>query len=146
MEEVHMKKVTAALTALGLALAIGSTVQAGNRMGGIHGDCSNCDKAGAPAPTEQIRKFQADTIDLRQAMMMKRFEIQRENLNATPDAAKISALQAEIKVIQDKINAARVASGLPERGSRDGKGGPMGGRGDCGKGQPGDCIGAPCGK
>ena len=140
-----MKKVAAALTALGLALAIGSTVQAGNRMGGMHGDCGNCDKVGAPVPTEQIRKFQADTIDLRQEMMVKRFEVQRENLKATPDAAKISALQADIKVIQTKINDIRVASGLPERGSRDGRGGPMGGKGDCGKGQPGDCIGAPCG-
>jgi len=140
-----MKKVTAALTALGLALAIGSTVQAGNRMGGMHGDCGNCDKVGTPAPTEQIRKFQADTIDLRQEMMTKRFEMQRENLKATPDAGKISTLQAEIKAIQAKITAARVASGLPERGSRDGRGGPMGGRGDCGSAWMGDCSGAPCG-
>jgi hypothetical protein len=143
-----MKKVTTAITALVLALAIGGVVQAGSHMGGMRGDCGNCDKAGVGAPpnSEQIRKFQADTIDLRQQMMTKRFEIQRENLKATPDAAKISALQADIKGIQDKINAVRVTSGLPERGLRGGGVGPMVGKDGCGKGKMGDCNGAPCGK
>jgi hypothetical protein len=143
-----MKKVTVAITALVLALAIGGVVQAGSHMGGMRGDCGNCDKAGmgAPVQPEQIRKFQSDTIDLRQEMMTKRFEVQRENLKATPDNAKISALQTEIKAIQDKINAARVTSGLPERGMRGGWGGPMGGKDGCGKGKMGDCNGTPCGK
>jgi hypothetical protein len=142
-----MKKVTAAITALVLALAIGGVVQAGNHMGGMRGDCGNCDKAaaGAPTNTDQLRKFQADTIDLRQEMMTKRFEVQRENLKATPDNAKVSALQADIKVIQTKIDAIRVNSGLPDKGKRDGECGQMGGKEGCGKKKMGDCNGAPCG-
>jgi len=142
-----MKKVTAALTALVLALAIGGTVQAGHNMGGMNGDCGNCPQAqgGAATPTDQLKKFQVDTIDMRQEMMMKRFELQRENLKGTPDAAKVNALQAEIKAIQTTINDIRVKSGLPEKGKRDGECGPKTGKGGCDKRQMGDCISAPCG-
>lgn len=142
-----MKKVTTALTALVLALAIGGTVQAGHHMGGMNGDCGNCQQAqgGAATPTDQLKKFQADTIDMRQEMMMKRFELQRENLKGTPDAAKVTALQAEIKAIQAKITAIREKSGLPEMGKRDGECGTKAGKGGCDKRQMGDCIGGPCG-
>lgn len=144
-----MKKVTAVLAALLLALAIGGTVQAGNHKGGMDGGCGDCNPAGAPAPTEQLRKFQADTIDMRQEMMIKRFEIQRENLKATPDNAKIIALRADITAIQAKINDIRIQSGLPDKGKRDGECGPKAGKygkgikGGCG--QTGGCNGGPCG-
>lgn len=133
------------MTALVLALAIGSTAQAGNRMGGMHGDCGNCIQAGGGAADsyEQNRKFQADTIDLRQEMMKKRFEIQRENLKPTTDNIKVAGLQAEIKAIQTKINDIRLKSGLPERGMRDGGCAQAGGRGGCGNPQMGGCNGAP---
>ncbi|MEI6306875.1 MAG: hypothetical protein WCP33_08635 [Deltaproteobacteria bacterium] len=141
-----MKKVTAVVAVLALALAIGSTVQAGNQMGSMHGDWGNCNQAGASVTSDQMRKFQSDTIDLRQEMMKKRFEIQRENLKPTTDNTKISALQTEIKAIQSKINEIRVKSGLPERGKGNGGCGHMGGRGGCGSGQMPDCMGgAPCG-
>ncbi|MDO9068023.1 MAG: hypothetical protein Q7W05_06165 [Deltaproteobacteria bacterium] len=140
-----MKKVTAVLAALVLALAIGGTVQAGNHMGGKKGDCGSCIKDGTAVPAEQLRKFQADTIDLRQEMMMKRFEIQRENLKATPDNAKVSTLQAEIKAIQTKISDIRVKSALPDKSMRHGDCGHRGGSGDCGYDQAVGC-GGPCGK
>lgn len=138
-----MKKVTVALAALVFALVIGSNVQAG-RHGMINGDCGNCNQTGAPAQTDQFRKFQSDTIDLRQELMVKRFEIQRENLKATPDDAKVAALQSDLKAIQAKIYDLRVKSGLPEKGMRDGDCGRKGKKGDCSNTNMGDC-GGPCG-
>jgi Spy/CpxP family protein refolding chaperone len=139
-----MKKITATLTAMALALAIGSTVQAGMHKGGMHGGCGDCAQSGTL--TEQQRAFQMDTIDLRQEMMMKRFEVQRENLKATPDSARVTALQAEIKAIQTKIGEIHVKSGMPDCGLRDGECFKTGGKArDCGTPQPGGCNG-PCGK
>ena len=117
---------------------------AGNR--GMGGGCGNCAQGGAPS--DQFRKFQADTIDLRQEMMVKRFEMQRENLKATPDSGKIAALQADIKTVQLKIQDIRSQSGLPV-GMRDGECGQrMGGAGKMGMGGPGKgmggCNNGPC--
>ncbi len=66
---------------------------------GMGGGCGDCMQQGG-APSDPFRKFQADTIDLRQEMMNKRFEVQRENLKGTPDMTKVAALQADIKTIQ----------------------------------------------
>lgn len=149
-----MKKMTVVVMALGLAVALFGIASAGNR-GGMGGGCGNCAQGGAAAPSEQIRKFQADTIDLRQEMMIKRFDIQRENLKATPDAAKIAAIKADIKNIQSKIKVIRDQSGL----SNDKCDGECGqGMGDCGQnagaagkkkmggcGGRGGCGNGPCG-
>lgn len=141
-EEVSMKKITATLTAIGLALVIGGTAQAGKQMGGMHGGCGDC--AQSAALTDQQRSFQQNTIDLRQEMMLKRFEIQRENLKATPDNAKINSLKGEIKTIQGKIHDIRVQSGLPDNGMRDGECFQKDGKKpNCGNGQTGGCNG-PC--
>lgn len=132
-----MKKITATLTAITLALTIGATAQ-----GGMNGKCGDCSKSAAP--TDQQRTFQQNTIDLRQEMMLKRFEIQRENLKATPDSAKVSALKAEIKAIQTRIHDIRIQSGLPDDGMRDGECFQKNGKGhNCGNGPSGGCNG-PC--
>jgi hypothetical protein len=84
-----------------------------------------------------------DTLDLRQDMMNKRFELQRENLKGTPDAAKVGGLKAEISAIQSRINNIRVQSGLPDEGKRDGECFKM--DGGCNKlNGPGGCNGKPC--
>ncbi len=163
-----MKRMTLVFAVMGLTVSLFSTANAGLGKG-MGGGCDTCAQQGAAAPAEPIRKFQADTIDLRQEMMMKRFEAQRENLKGTPDMKKIAALQADIKLLQTKILTVRSQSGLPE-GKRDGecvqiKGDCMIGMGncfksmgDCGKGMGdctkgmgnggkgmGDCNSAPCG-
>ena len=141
-----MKKLTTVVIAFSLAVSTFTIANAGFRNG-MDGGCGDCAQQ-AGAPSDQFRKFQTDTIDLRQEMMTKRFEAQRENLKGTPDAAKISALQAEIKVIQTKIQDVRSKSGLP-LGKSDGECGQrMGGfdkkgMGGCGKGQ-GGCNSGPC--
>lgn len=132
--------------ALAMAVSLFSSADAGNR-GGMGGGCGNCaQQSGATAGPFQ--KFQADTIDLRQEMMNKRFEMQRENLKGTPDSGKIAALQADIKALQAKILDIRGQSGLPvdkcdgECDQMMGGFGPRG-MGGCGKGT-GGCNG-PCG-
>lgn len=137
-----MKKITAALTALALALVIGGTAQAGKLKGGMHGGCGDCAQTGAL--TDQQRSFQQNTIDLRQEMMLKRFDVQRENLKATPDIAKVTALKSEIKAIQTRIHDLRVQSGLPDNEMRNGECFQKDcKKPDCGNSQAGGCNG-PC--
>jgi hypothetical protein len=130
-----MKKIIVIMMALGLTVSL-----TGIATAGMGGDCGNCSKH--QASSDPYRKFQADTIDLRQEMMLKRFEVQRENLKGTPDSAKIAALQADIKVLQAKILEIRTQSGLPND-KCDGECAKKQGR--CDKKGMGDCNGAPCG-
>jgi hypothetical protein len=130
-----MKRITVLVVTLSLAVALFSIANAGNRNG-----CGDCAQRGASS--EQLRKFQADTIDLRQEMMTKRFEIKRENLKATPDKEKIVSLQADIKTLQSKIFDIRSKSGLPVGKSNGDCGKKMG---DCGNRGMGECNNAPCG-
>lgn len=143
-----MKKMSVVVIALTLAVSLVSFANAGNRNG-MGGGCGNCVQDGAAVTSDQFRKFQSDTLDLRQEMMTKRFEMQRENLKGTPDAAKIAALQADITAIQAKIQDARSVSGLPDNKS-DGECFQKMGRhgrmmtGGCGQGA-GGCNNGPCG-
>lgn len=130
-----MRRVYVAVVALSLAVSLFSMANAG--MGG---GCGNCDQQGTSS--DPYRKFQAATIDLRQEMMTKRFEVQRENLKASPDKAKVAALQAEIKVLQSKIMDIRSQSGLPVD-KCDGECGPKM-NGGCNKAM-GGCNKGPCG-
>jgi hypothetical protein len=142
-----MKKMSVAAMALTLAVSLFSIADAGNRNG-MDGGCGNCAQGGAGAPSDQFRKFQGDTIDLRQEMMIKRFEVQRENLKGTPDEAKIASLDADIKALQSKILDLRSRSGLPVD-KCDGECGQMSGgfdrkgMGGCGK-RMGGCNNGPC--
>ncbi|MEI6208453.1 MAG: hypothetical protein WCP20_16875 [Desulfuromonadales bacterium] len=133
-----MKRMSVVVMALGLAVALFSIANAGNRNG-MGGGCGDCAQQGAPS--EQIRTFQAATIDLRQEMMNKRFELQRENLKASPDNARIASLQADIKALQSRILDIRSKSGLPV-GRNDGEcAQKMGG---CGNKGMGGCNNGPC--
>jgi len=143
-----MKKMSVVVLALSLAVSMFGVANAGrNGMGmGMGMGCANCPQAGAAS--EPFRKFQSDTIDLRQEMMTKRFEMQRENLKGTPDKEKIAALQADIKNIQLKIMDIRSQSALPvnkcdgemvKRNCNPGKRG-MGGYGN----GMGMCNNGPC--
>ncbi|MDD2851934.1 MAG: hypothetical protein PHY09_08565 [Desulfuromonadaceae bacterium] len=138
-----MKKTSTLLLALCLSVSLFGIANAGFNNG-MGGGCGNCQQSGGSSVSDPFRKFQADTIDLRQEMMTKRFELQRENLKVAPDTAKIAALQAEITSLQTKIQDFRAQSGLPV-GMRDGECGQI--PGGCGKktmGRTGGCNG-PCG-
>ncbi len=136
-----MKKMSVVVATLGLTAVLFGSAVAGNGTG-MGGGCGNCPQQ-SEAPAEASKKFQADTIDLRQEMMTKRFEAQRENLKATPDEAKIASLRAEIRALQEKIMDIRSKSGLPAFNKLDGECGPR--MGWAGKGM-GGCNKGPCGQ
>ena len=148
-----MKKILAIVTACAMALAIAGTALAQCGKGG--GGCGDCNQgvqfnqaapgAAAPAESDLYRQFRLNTLDLRQAMMNKRFELQRENLKGAPDATKVAGLTADRKAIQGRINEIRVQSGLPDKGKRDGE--CFKADGGCFKqGGLGGCNGQPCGQ
>jgi len=113
-----MKKLYAVITVLALSLSIGVTAMAQGKMSGKSSKkagCSSCQKSGATP--EQIKKFKADSIDLRQEMMNKRFDLQRENLQETPDSAKVAALKTEMEAIKVKIDALKTAANMPKSAS-----------------------------
>lgn len=133
-----MKKMSVVMIALSLAVSMFSLAYAGG--------CGNCLQQGATA--DPYRKFQADTIDLRQEMMSKRFEVQRENLKATPDQSRITALQGEIRTLQARILDIRKQSGLANDkcdGECDQMTGGCNKKSNAGCGKGGGCNGAPCG-
>ena len=142
-----MKKMSEVVIALTLAVSLFSIANAGNSSG-MGGGCGNCPQQEG-APSVQFRKFQGDTIDLRQEMMIKRFEVQRENLKGVPDEAKMASLQSDIKALQAKIMNIRSKSGLPVDKCDGECTQAMGGcdkknMSDHGKGS-GGCNNGPCG-
>jgi hypothetical protein len=109
-----MKKLYAVMTICALALSIGVTALAqGKTAKGSKKSGSCCSTKGEATP-EQVRKFKLDTIDLRQEMMTKKFDLQRENLKESPDSARVDALKAEIANIKTRIEAVRESSKLPQ--------------------------------
>jgi len=110
-----MKKFYVALTVFALSLTVGATAMAQAKKWHKESNkphCSSCDKSAASP--EQLKKFKADSIDLRQELMNKRFDLQRENLKETPDSVKVAAIKAEMEAIKVKIDALRTASNLPK--------------------------------
>ncbi|HZV82702.1 MAG TPA: hypothetical protein VFF53_11110 [Geobacteraceae bacterium] len=127
-----MRKFYAILAVLTLILSIGVTAMAqgkGARKAAKKTGCADCVKC--DVTPEQMRKFKLDTIDLRQELMNKRFDLQRENLKETPDSAKVAALEAEIAAVKDKIDTQRKSAKLPESICNDRDCPLM--AGDCGK-------------
>ena len=110
-------------------------VYARGPMGGC--DKPGCNNAGAVSG-EQWQKFKADSIELREQMMTKRFELEKENLKATPDAARVAGLENEVADLRTKMQELRAKAGLPTRG-QDGPGFRRGGMMNRGGAGCGNC-------
>src|SRR5512133_2203774 len=111
-----MKRLYVAVTVFALSLTLGVIAMAQvKKSHKAKAGCSSCDKS--CATPEQMKKFKADSIDLRQEMMNKRFDLQREELKETPDDAKIAAIKADMEAIKVKIDALKTASNLPKSAS-----------------------------
>ena len=136
-----MRKMYAVIAAIILSLSIGVTAMAQGKGGQKRvkkAGCSDC--VTCNVSPEQMRKFKLDTIDLRQEMMNKRFDLQRENLKEAPDSARTAALEADIAALKEKIEAQRKAAKLPDSICNDRDCPLMGGEcGKCGNGKGCDC-------
>jgi len=107
-----MRKILAALTVV--VLAAGSAIAMGPAGGGPGMGCGCGMEKGMSAPDSAAhKKFLSDTMSLRQEMMNKQFEMQKEYVKETPDQAVMTKLKGEIAELSTKIKDARVKAGLP---------------------------------
>lgn len=65
------------------------------------------------ADSESVKKFQRDTLSLRDELISKRFEIREEYSKEKPDLDKIATLKKEIVDIRTEIRKKAQAAGLP---------------------------------
>ena len=110
-----MKKLYAVIATVALGLSLGATAMAHKKTAGKtakKAGCSSCDKK--CATPEQLKKFKANSIDLHQEMMNKRFDLQREELKEAPDSAKVAAIKADLEAIKTKIDTLKTAAKLPK--------------------------------
>jgi hypothetical protein len=126
-----MKKSLLALTAVA-ALSFAGSALAMPGMGAGQGMGPGMATQGKYS--EQYKKFAAETLPIRQEMMNKHFDLQKEMLKDKPDAEAIKKLQGDVGELRKKMIDAQVKSGLPmgkmgkmgKRGSKGMRGGGMG--------------------
>ena len=70
----------------------------------------------ASTDIEAVKKFQKETLPLRDELITKRLEIQKEYAKDTPDKANIAKLRKEIIDIELKIQEKADAAGISDRG------------------------------
>ncbi len=84
---------------------------------------------------EQYKKFALETLPIRQEMMNRHFDLQKEYLKDKPDAEAIKKLQGEIGELRKKMIDAHVKAEMPmgkkmgkmaTRGHKKPRGGRMG--------------------
>ncbi len=107
--------VTVLVAVLGLFIAGGAYAWWGGGYGMGYGTGTN---------VETMKKFQSETLSLRDAIMTKNLELQNEYNKPAPDANRIAALQKEIIDLQAKIQTVAEKHGITAGGAM---GGYMGG-------------------
>jgi hypothetical protein len=124
-----MKRILAALTVV--VLAAGSAMAIGPMGGGMGaGGCCGMGKGATAADTAAHKKFINETMPLRQEMMNKHFEMQKEYIKETPDQVVMTKLKGEIMELRTKLMDARTKAGLPMgRGGKGMRGGMKHGMG-----------------
>ncbi|MBE0427527.1 MAG: hypothetical protein IBX72_12905 [Nitrospirae bacterium] len=90
------------------------------------------------ADIETVKKFQRETLPLRDELITKRLEIRKEYAKEKPDSERIATLQKEIMDIRTKIQQKAEERGLPAW-----KGGKIGHGKKMGRGMKG-ATGYPC--
>ncbi len=80
------------------------------------------------ADTETLKKFQKETLSLRDELATKKTDLRAEYNKPEPDTARIASLRQDISGLQSKIQAIAEKHGLPAWGPGRG-GGMMAGRG-----------------
>lgn len=87
---------------------------------------------------ENVKKFQKETLSLRDDLITKRTELHNEYNKQVPDTARIADLRKQMIDIQAQIQKAAEKNGLPAMGQRAGRGsrgcGMMAASGPCGSG------------
>lgn len=124
-----------------MVMAAGAAIAGKGRMGRGGAGCNQ------NVPLEQVRQFQKETSTLRDEMMIKRMELQREQAKENPDQATISRLSSELNSLRTQIHAAGEKYGMfadcpkdancwENGGCGRGNSAPARGCGNCGVGRP----------
>jgi zinc resistance-associated protein len=137
-----MKRITMLIVVVAVAIVAASVAFAQMGSGpGMDGRGSYGSGTDSQVNIENLKKFQKDTLSLRDDLMVKRAELQNEYLKQTPDTARIAEIQKQMIDLQAKIQTAAQKNGLPAWGQGYGRGrmgrGMMAGNGPCGSGCPG---------
>lgn len=105
-----MKKFLIIGIAAALALTIGSAVYAFGHGGGMHYFADpNID-------VEKVKKFQKETLNLRDELVVKKLEVRKEYSKEKPNLDRVAALKKEIIDLHTKIQKSAEANGLPAYG------------------------------
>lgn len=125
-----MRKFIVGALLVASAIVMAGTVYAWGPMGNGPGSCGqqNCPNAGAT--TDQWQKFRTDSLSLREQLMTKKFELEKETLQPSPDKTKISGLEIEISTLKTTIQDLRAKAGLSDC-KPSGKGYHNGIKGNC---------------
>lgn len=97
---MKIKNITGLLVILGIII-IGVVCAQGYRGQKDVANCQNID-------IEKVKKFQSETLDLRDELAIKRLELWNECLKRYPDNSRIETLRREIRELKTKIR--RVAN------------------------------------
>lgn len=138
------KRMIAFVTAALLMLAATAVYAGkGNGMGMGMGGCNQ------DVSIESFRQFQKDTTTLRDEMMVKRIEMQRERAKEKPDEARLATLRQEMTSLRTQIHDAGkkygMFSGCDAQADCWDDGGCGMAAGDCGAGCGKNC-GTDCSK
>jgi len=131
-----MKRIVGVIAVAAVVLVIGGVAFA--QMGGGWGPGSGCLYGAGYTGTngtvnvEKLKKFQKDSLGLRDELITKRAELANEYAKPTPDATRIADLRKQMIDTQAKIQKVAEINGLPAWGQGYGRGGM--GRGGRGRG------------
>jgi uncharacterized protein HemX len=92
---VKAKMITGLLVLLGVLVA-GMVYAAGGQGQYTKADCQNVD-------IEKVKKFQEETLSLRDELITKRLELRNEYKKQAPDNEHIATLREEIRGLRSKI-------------------------------------------
>jgi hypothetical protein len=89
----------------------------GYGMMGYYGD-----NAGSGVNVDNLKKFQKETLSLRDELITKQAELTNEYSKQTPDTARISGLRQQIIDLQSKLSKSAEKNGLTAGGWGPGRG------------------------
>ncbi len=124
-----MKRAIIIGLAIALTVVIGSAVYAHGPWGQGMGYSTN---PAGPVNLENWKKFQQETLTLREEVMTKKMELRNEYSKTPRDYDRIASLKKEIVDLQTKIHATAEKYGLPATGFGCGMRHGQGMMGQCG--------------
>jgi hypothetical protein len=121
--EIIMKKTLFIAVIVAAALVSGGAVYAHMADGEWgHGPGACLGGTGGNVNVDNFKKFQKETLSLRDELATKRVELSNENNATNPDSARIGTLRKDISDLQTKIQQSAEKNGVTGWGPGQGRG------------------------